>query len=95
MPSAQCRCGFTELADESLMDHLHRVFAPQDGIGTDGELHDETTGPACLCGFTGEKPDDLDRHFLAVFRPANGIGDDGREHGDPVTIPAQSPGASQ
>jgi hypothetical protein len=77
----QCLCGFTELADESLTDHLHRVFAPQNGIGRDGEVHDEASDCACLCGLRTDTAVELDEHFLAVFTPDDAIGDDGQQHG--------------
>ncbi|HEX4833299.1 MAG TPA: hypothetical protein VH478_19640 [Trebonia sp.] len=84
MLSAACLCGFTELADETLVDHLERVFTPADMRGTDGQVHQETDALACGCGFTASGPPSLDAHFLAVFTPADSIGRDGKKHAAPA-----------
>jgi hypothetical protein len=81
MTAAPCLCGFTELADETLTDHLERVFAPPGMQGTDGLAHEETDALACVCGATADTPAALDAHFLAVFTPDDGTGNDGTKHG--------------
>ncbi len=35
MTPARCSCGFTELADETIADHLQQVFEPADRSGND------------------------------------------------------------
>jgi hypothetical protein len=84
MDSGQCVCGFTELADESLVDHLERVFTPGDVRGVDGQVHEEMDDMACACGFTTEVVAELDGHFLAVFMTADRVGPDGQKHGTPA-----------
>ena len=78
---ASCICGFTELADETLADHLLLAFEPQDRKGLDGLVHEEHGKLACACGFTAITPSELDSHFLRSFTPLNAIGSDGRQHG--------------
>jgi hypothetical protein len=78
--ATRCACGFTELADESLADHLQRVFTPDDARGNDGLIHEEGAPLACRCGLVTTTGEDLDDHFLAVFTPADGIGRDGQRH---------------
>ena len=80
MTDIRCSCGFTELADETLTDHLHREFAPDDSRGNDGRIHEETTPLACACGVVAAEPGALDEHFLAVFTSADRIGRDGKKH---------------
>jgi hypothetical protein len=80
MLTMQCTCGFTELGDETLHDHLQRVFEPADRRGNDGQVHEEGTRLACLCGFAAVTGDRLDQHFLSVCTPAGAIGRDGRKH---------------
>jgi serine/threonine-protein kinase RsbW len=80
MMTTQCACGFTELDDETLSDHLQRVFEPADRRGNDGRVHEEGTRLACVCGFAAVTGDRLDQHFLAAFTPPGGIGRDGRKH---------------
>jgi len=80
MITMQCTCGFTELDDETLIDHLQLAFEPADHTGSDGLAHEEAARLSCLCGFTAIASDDLDQHFLAVFVPADAIGRDGRKH---------------
>jgi hypothetical protein len=80
MTPVNCTCGFTELADETLTDHLVWVFTPEDGLGNDGMLHEETGHRTCLCGLAATTPDDLDQHFLKVFTPDDAIGRDGNRH---------------
>jgi hypothetical protein len=81
MADNQCRCGFSELADETLTDHLLRVFTPDDMRGNDGQVHEEGAALACLCGFAASTADELDEHFGIVFTPDDAIGSDGRKHG--------------
>jgi hypothetical protein len=80
MMAGQCSCGFTELADESITDHLLQVFTPDDAIGRDGKRHEETEGLACLCGLTAATTGELDEHFLEVFTPDAAIASDGKQH---------------
>jgi hypothetical protein len=75
-PATRCLCGFTEVADETLTDHLLFVFTPADSRGPDGVVHDEGTVRTCLCGFYGQ----LDVHFLTAFTPTDAIGSDGHKH---------------
>jgi hypothetical protein len=84
MIAIQCACGFSELADETITDHLHRAFAPDDARGQDGLVHEETTSLACSCGFGAITADELDEHFLKAFTPDDGIGHDGLMHGRPA-----------
>jgi len=77
---AQCACGFTELGDETLADHLHVVFTPDDMRGKDGLVHEERKRLACSCGLAARTPDELDGHFRDVFTPDDGVGRDGRKH---------------
>ena len=80
MTGARCACGFAELADEELIDHLLGVFEPDDHIGHDGLVHEERDRLTCACGFTGTTPDEFDAHVLKAFAPGDGIGRDGRRH---------------
>jgi serine/threonine-protein kinase RsbW len=80
MTTARCTCGFTELADETMTDHLLAAFEPDDCMGTDGLVHEEGEPLACACGFAASTPDDLDEHFLKSFTPAGAIGRDGHRH---------------
>jgi hypothetical protein len=81
MTAVRCTCGFAELADETVTDHLLRVFSPDDLRGKDGQVHEEGNSLACSCGFTAITPDELDEHFLAMFTPKDTIGRDGNKHG--------------
>jgi hypothetical protein len=80
MIALQCTCGFTELDDEELTDHLHRVFEPADLVGNDGQVHEEGTSLMCACGLAAITAEELDDHFLKVFMPDDAIGRDGRKH---------------
>jgi hypothetical protein len=80
-----CSCGFTELADESMTDHLLQVFTPDDAIGRDGQRHEEGESLACFCGFTAATTEELDDHFLAAFTPADAIARDGKQH-KPINV---------
>lgn len=80
MIAAQCACGFTELDDEEITDHLNRVFEPDDLTGSDGLAHEERDHLTCACGFSAITPEELDAHFLKVFTPGDAIGRDGRKH---------------
>jgi len=82
MPIARCLCGFAELDDETLADHLAVVFTPDDCVGNDGKVHEELPGRACACGFSGTSADALEGHLMAAFTPGDGTGLDGRKHGD-------------
>ena len=81
VPIAWCLCGFAELDDEMLADHLAVVFMPDDSVGIDGDMHDELSGRACACGFSAGSAEALEGHLLAAFTPGDGIGLDGRKHG--------------
>jgi hypothetical protein len=80
MPAAHCACGFTELADEQLTDHLLHIFEPEDRVGNDGLAHEERERLTCACGLTAVTPQELDAHFIKVFAPDDAIGSDGRLH---------------
>ncbi len=80
MVIVQCLCGFTELEDEQMSDHLQLVFAPDGGIGNDGRAHEEGGRLSCFCGFAAGAAGELDAHFAQVFTPDDRIGRDGREH---------------
>jgi hypothetical protein len=84
MTAVQCECGFSELADETLTDHLHQAFAPDDMRGKDGIVHQELSSLACGCGFTAATADELDEHFLQAFTPDDGTGRDGNRHARPA-----------
>jgi anti-sigma regulatory factor (Ser/Thr protein kinase) len=85
MTAARCTCGFTELADEEMTDHLLRVFEPDDHLGNDGLAHEERERLTCACGSTTSTPEELDAHFMKVFTPRSGIGGDGHRHEPVVT----------
>lgn len=76
----RCACGFTELADEEITDHLELVFEPDDPVGNDGRIHEETSSLTCSCGLAAITTEELDTHFLAVFTPADPVGRDGKKH---------------
>ena len=80
MISARCTCGFTELADEEMSDHLLLVFEPDDHIGNDGVAHEERGHLTCACGFTAITSEEFDTHILKAFTPGDAIGNDGRKH---------------
>jgi hypothetical protein len=80
MTAAKCSCGFTELADETVTDHLLLAFEPDDRTGTDGQVHEEGEPLTCACGFAASTPDDLDSHLLKAFTPPDAIGGDGNKH---------------
>jgi hypothetical protein len=84
--AARCSCGFTELADEEIIDHLELVFEPDDLTGNDGQTHEERERLTCACGLSAITSEELDEHFLKVFTPDDAIGRDSRKH--------ESPGAS-
>ena len=80
MVAVQCACGFTELHDEEITDHLELVFEPDDCRGNDGQVHIEGDRLTCLCGLAATSADELDDHFLAMFTPPDAVGRDGRKH---------------
>lgn len=81
MVGAMCSCGFTEVADEAMTDHLLAAFTPGDSRGRDGNVHEEWRAPlSCSCGVATTTPARLDTHFLAMFTPDNAIGRDGKQH---------------
>jgi hypothetical protein len=83
MVAARCSCGFAELADEEMTDHLLSVFEPDDLKGNDGQVHEERGCLACACGLSAITTEELDAHFLKTFIPADVIGRDGQRH-EPV-----------
>jgi hypothetical protein len=80
MTAARCTCGFTELADEELTDHLLWVLGPDDQRGNDGLVHEERERLACACGLAAVTAEELDAHLISVFTPADAIGRDGQRH---------------
>jgi hypothetical protein len=80
MLAVQCSCGFTELADEEIIDHLQEVFEPADSRGTDGLLHEEGDRLSCSCGLIAITSEELDGHFLKVFTTDDAIGHDSKRH---------------
>ena len=80
MLATRCACGFERLDDEEVIDHLLAVFEPEEGLGTDGQVHQEEQLRGCACGFSAVTSDELDAHFLAKFTPADAIGPDGKRH---------------
>jgi hypothetical protein len=80
-PGAQCLCGFTELDDETIADHLAVAFTPEDCVGNDGKVHEELSEHACACGFAVGSAGGLEAHLMAIFTPGDGIGLDGKSHG--------------
>ncbi len=80
MLARRCACGFEELKDEQVIDHLLAVFEPPDSTGADGLVHLEMALKACSCGLSFTSGGEMDRHFLAVFTPADSAGSDGRQH---------------
>jgi hypothetical protein len=80
MTAMQCSCGFTELADEEITDHLLLAFEPPDLRGNDGLVHAEGKLLTCLCGLTAPTAGELDQHFLQAFTPQHAIGQDGQRH---------------
>jgi hypothetical protein len=91
MTAARCTCGFTELADEELTDHLLLIFEPDDHIGNDGQAHEERQPLTCACGLTAITPQDLDAHFIEAFTPGDATGSDGKRH-EPVIAGEGAPG---
>jgi len=83
MIAAQCGCGFTELADEEIIDHLHLAFEQGDLKGNDGLTHEERDRLTCACGFSAITSEEMNTHLLKVFTPGDAIGRDGRRH-EPV-----------
>jgi hypothetical protein len=83
MMKAKCTCGFTEAegVDETIGDHVLRVFTPEDDKDADGQVHLEgDPGLTCLCGFRASATAELDSHFLEVFVPAGRVDPAGVEH---------------
>jgi hypothetical protein len=80
MTTARCTCGFTELADEQMIDHLLQVFEPDDHIGNDGLAHEERQPLTCACGLTASTPGALDAHMLQAFTPDDAKDRDGQLH---------------
>ena len=83
MTAQRCTCGFTEANedDETMEDHLLRMFTPEDDKGADGQVHMEgEPGLTCLCGFRGCTARELDSHVLEMFAPASRVDSAGVEH---------------
>jgi hypothetical protein len=80
-----CSCGFAIDDADEFGDHIRLVFARDDDIGTDGQVHaDLAGGPAnghqCACGLTTTDLAEFDDHLLIVFVTLDGIGTDGERH---------------
>jgi hypothetical protein len=88
MIAAQCTCGFTELADEEMTDHLLLAFEPHDSRGNDGLVHEERARLQCACGLAAITSEELDAHLLAAFTPQDATGSDGRRHAPAEQEPA-------
>ena len=80
MTAMHCSCGFAELADEELTDHLLLAFEPPDLRGNDGLVHAEGKLLTCLCGLAAATAGELDQHFLQAFTAQDAIGHDGKRH---------------
>jgi hypothetical protein len=80
MIAAQCTCGFTELADEEMSDHLLLVFEPHDSKGNDDLIHEERERLECACGLAAITSEELDAHLLTAFTPHDATGTDGHRH---------------
>jgi hypothetical protein len=80
MAAAQCSCGFMQLDDEEVIDHLHQVFEPEDHRGNDGHVHEERGRLTCACGFAAITTEELDSHLLKAFAPDDAVGHDGKKH---------------
>ena len=80
MVALRCSCGFTELGDEEIIDHLHEVFESWDLRGNDGQVHQETDLRTCACGLVAITSEELDAHLLKAFTPVDAIAPDGMEH---------------
>ena len=80
MIAVQCSCGFIELSDEEILDHLHRVFESDDRKGNDGRVHEEGDRLTCACGLAAITAEELDAHLLTVFTPDDAMGRDGKRH---------------
>ena len=78
--ATQCACGFAELADEQVIDHVLAAFESADAVGADSKIHEEMAARACSCGFSAISCAEMDAHFLAAFTPAGHVGRDGRTH---------------
>jgi anti-sigma regulatory factor (Ser/Thr protein kinase) len=80
MIRAQCSCGFTELDDEEITDHLQQIFEPDDLVGKDGQVHEERANLTCACGLTVNTAEELDAHLLKAFTPDDATDRDGNRH---------------
>jgi hypothetical protein len=63
-----------------MIDHLQRMFIPEDSIGSDGQVHEERDLRTCACGLAATTALELDAHFMLVFTPPDAIGHDGKRH---------------
>jgi hypothetical protein len=77
---AQCSCGFKEIGDEEIIDHLLNVFEPKDHGDNDGLVHEERDPLTCACGFAAITAEELGSHLLKAFTPDDAIGRDGQKH---------------
>ncbi|HEX3955719.1 MAG TPA: hypothetical protein VHZ03_03695 [Trebonia sp.] len=81
MIAIRCSCGFEELDDEDMTDHLQLVFEPDDHVGNDGLVHEERDRLlACACGLAAVTAEEFDQHILDAFTPDDAIGRDGQKH---------------
>jgi hypothetical protein len=88
MITARCTCGFTELPDEEMSDHLLLVFETHDSRGNDGQVHEDCQHLHCACGLAATTTEELDTHLLAAFTPHDATASDGRRHAPAEQEPA-------
>ncbi|SRR5712691_2170936 len=88
MSLLHCSCGFASDDADEFGDHTRLVFARDDDIGTDGQVHFDVAdgrtpgGPrhTCACGFQTDDTPELDDHLLMAFIAPDNIGSDGEKH---------------
>ena len=86
--SSRCACGELFRIEDDRIAHFVSVFVPHDGIGNDGQQHqevgddddDDDDVPQCACGSIFPDIDALDSHFEDAFVPPDSRGIDGRIH---------------
>jgi hypothetical protein len=80
-----CSCGFAVDDADEFGDHIRLVFARDDDIGADGQVHADLLGGSvgsheCACGLTTTDTPEFDDHLLIMFVTPDGIGADGQRH---------------
>jgi hypothetical protein len=80
-----CQCGFAIDDADEFGDHFRAVFDRTDDIGTDGQVHHETSPGhqkpmVCACGFQAADTPEFDDHLLLVFTPSDNRGNDAERH---------------